>query len=189
MKSLHDTHDISDRSDTAEPETGKSGKPDIALLIFIIILLSVLGITGLVISGIIRPSSVDQSLQYFQEHQSEFGRIAEYFGEHPELVFSVCKGEFQDLELIEAPDVQDAIRSVIDDGIIFEIRNEPGQDAENSEILFIADDLLIRNQETVAIVHAEAIPESEISYKGDSVEYSNQFASLGDHWYRKYRKS
>lgn len=130
--------------------------------------------------------SENHSLDYFQDHKQEFVQIAEYLQENSVSPFSVCDGDLQDLESIHSPDLQDTIRSVIDDGVIFEIRNVSGQD---TEILFIADDLLIRNQETVAIVYASQISETEISYRGDSVEYSNQFESLGGNWYRKYRKS
>ncbi|MDE6731161.1 MAG: hypothetical protein K2J71_10365 [Oscillospiraceae bacterium] len=164
----------------------KTGKVDIPLMILFIILFLVVGVTGFVIFRIVRPQSRDEFLHYFQEHQPEFVRIAEYFEKNPDLLFSVCDGDLQDLDLLDSPDLQNTIRSMLNDGIIFEIRNVSGQDAE---ILFIANDLLIRNQETIAIVYADQMPKSEISYKGDSVEYSNQFESLGDNWYRKYRES
>ncbi|MDE7122099.1 MAG: hypothetical protein K2O42_08075 [Oscillospiraceae bacterium] len=130
--------------------------------------------------------SENHSLDYFQDHKQEFVQIAEYLQKNSVFPFSVCDGDLQDLELIDSPDLQNTIRSIMDDGMIFEIRNASDQD---TEILFIADDILIRNQETVAIVYTDQIPETEISYKGDSVEYSNQFESLGGNWYRKYRKS
>ena len=159
----------------------KKEKIDISLIVFLMILLLVVSVVGFLIFQIIQP---DKVLHYFQEHQTEFVQIAEYFEENPDLLFSVCDGDLQDLELIDSPDLQNTIRSIMDDGMIFEIRNASDQD---TEILFIADDLLIRNQETVAIVYTDQIPETEISYKGDSVEYSNQFESLGGNWYRKYR--
>ena len=164
----------------------KTGKLDIPLIVFLVILLLIVGMVGFLIFRIVRPSPQDEALHYFQEHQTEFVRISKYFEKNPDLLFSVCDGALQDLESIDSPDLQNTIRSIMDDGVIFEIRNVSGQD---TEILFIVDDLLIRNQETVAIVYTDQIPETEISYKGDSVEYKNQFESLGGNLYRKYRKS
>ncbi|MDE5755219.1 MAG: hypothetical protein K2H89_11885 [Oscillospiraceae bacterium] len=164
----------------------KKEKIDIPLIVFLVILLLVVGVVGVLIFRIIQPSSKDKVLHYFQEHQTEFVQIAEYFEKNSDLLFSVCDGDLQDLESIDSSDLQNTIRSIIDDGMIFEIRNASDQD---TEILFIVDDLLIRNQETVAIVYTDQIPETEISYKGDSIEYSNQFESLGGNWYRKYRNS